>query len=1156
LSDPVPEPATPGTLARIARHLVEAVRPLEEAFTDADAFRVLMLELGWDAPGLPPSYAAVADQAVQAAAALEALADGAGVDEVLAVVDTVGAVHRAAGALSEAPEGIDPAAFLPELARRLFEYLLGRQLQAWAPGWYATLETLGIVSTEDHPPQDGRPGFVRVRFDWDQVPAILSDPKLIPARVYGWGTPDLDFPKVADLLGEIVLGLGLLSSLDLLGEETADALHAEAAEPPERPAEEALTILLFEVPLPTGEVVPVGLQITELPAEGAALPGLILLPKVPDGIAERVELGGGWTFTLRAGTDLALQLGVVARPGGLSVRHPGSPGQPPPSAGFGIALAYATPAPLLLFGQPGRTRLELAAAELGGALDVKGGDLELTAHATVGGLALVIVADDADGFLGAMLGGEELRVEIPLGLSWSSRTGLDFAAGAGFEVSTYPHQDALGVRMDRVDLGVRFELAEGRPPALEARAAASFSGELGPVAFSVDRLGVALPVRFSDGNAGPFDVRLEPLLPTGLGLVIDAGGVTGGGFVSFDQAKGRYAGVVELEVLDLEITAIAILDTRDAAGRPLPAPGFSFLLLVAAGIPEVELGFGFRLTGVGGLAAVNRRLDTLALLAGVRSGAVDSILFPSDPVRDAPVILSNLGTIFPAAPGRHVFAPMAVISWAKPELIHIELAVVVEVPAPVTIALLGTATVELPEDPPIVSLTIDVVGVLDLGRNLLAVDASLRDSRVGPFALAGDLSMRLVGGTRPSFALAVGGLHPHFEPPPGFPALRRASVALGAGENPRITIEGYLAVTANSRQFGAKAELYAAAAGFNVKGWLAFDALLTMHPFSFRFDFSVGMTLNRGSRRIAGIKVEGTLTGPNPFHAWGEGSISVLFFDISVPFDATFGEERAEPELPPADPWPLLAAALADAGSWSAELAPGTAAGVSLRQPEGAPGLGLLHPMGTATLRERVAPLNRTLERFGQFSISGPDRFGISGVLSGGQPVGSWTTVTEHFAPGEFEELSDTDQLSRDSFEEMDAGVRVGAATLVTAAAAAKPAAVEYETRIIDAPGRSRPLPRFQPDRVLQLHQARTGSKARATVAAGGRLRFARADGRRGGVVLEPERWAVASTDTLAVRADLAAAVTRGAAHLAVKHAPAGEAQRVQVVPVHELGEG
>jgi hypothetical protein len=1138
-----------GSLGRIAHHLVEAVRPLEDAFSDADAFRVLLLQLGWDAPGLPPSYRVVTDKVVQATSALEALADGATVDEVLSVVDKAGAVYRAIDALTEAPEGIDAGAFLPELARRLFEYLLGRQLLAEAPDWYATLEALGIIVPEDHPPTADRPGFVRIRFDWDQIPAILSDPALIPARMYGWGTPDLNFPKIAELLTEVAIGLGLPASLDELSEELAAALQAEATGPPEKTATVGMTVVLFDVPLPGGATEPVGLRIAELPAEGGALPGMVILPKVPDGIAERLDLGDGWVFALRVGTDLAAQLGVVARPGGISLRYPGVPGQALPSAGFGASLVYEAQAPRLLFGQPGRTRLELSAASLGMEVDVRAGDLELKAAAEGKGLTLVISPEDADAFLGSVLGSQEARLDLAFGIAWSSRTGLSVLAGAGFAVTLYPHRDFGLVRFDRVDLAVN--LAAGGTPALKARASAAFSGDLGPITFSVDRLGAELAFTFTDGNAGPFDVRLEPLWPTGLGLVIEAGPVTGGGFVSLDQDRGRYIGVLQLDVFDIGVTAIGILDTRDAAGRDLPAPGFSFLVLIAVELPPIQLGFGFTLRGVGGLAAINRRLDTPALLAGVRTGALDSILFPDDPIRDAPVIVSALGAIFPTAMGRYVFGPMAIIGWGTPTLIHIELAVVLEVPDPVMLALIGRASVAIPEDVAILDLKVDVVGVLDFGRSLLAVDASLRDSRVASFPIAGDMAMRLSFGAEPNFALAVGGLNPQFAPPAGFPTLRRISVALGDGDNPRIGIEGYLAVTSNSLQFGARAELYAAAGGFNVRGWLSFDALFVFQPFSFRFDFSVGVSLNRGSTRIAGVTVRGTLTGPSPFHAWGKATLSLLFFDISVPFDATFGERRAPAELPPADPWPLLAAAIALAENWSAELPARTAVAATLRPSEGAPDL-MLHPMGVAVLRQKVVPLGRVLERFGQFEIGGPDRFDVAEVRVGGQPGSAWSMVTDHFAPGDFEDLSDTEKLSRDSFEPMDAGVRVGADTVGAPLAAMKTAAVEYETKIIDAPWRTRLGDRFRPSRGLQLVQSRTSAKAGSPLGAAGRGRFARDVTRAGAVMLDPERYTVASTDTLGPFAGGASGLTRGAAHLALKHM-AASAARLQVVPDHEL---
>jgi len=986
-----------GTLERMAYHLVGAVSPLEVAFTDVDAFRALLLQLGWDAPGLPPSYLAVADTAAQAVDALEAMTDGAEVNEVLAVVEKAGAVYRAIVALDEAPAGIDPEEFLPELARRLFEYLLARQLVAEAPGWYATAEVLGIIALEDHPPDGGRPGFTRIRFDWDQIPEILGNPMLIPARVYGWGTSDLDFPKIAELLVELFIGLRLPTSLDRLDPDVAAALQAEATDPPAREVATGVTVALFDLEV-AGEVKDVGILFAELPAEGTALPGIVLMPEVPDGIAAAFEIDESWAFKLKAGTDLAQQLGVVVRPDGVGVRFPGAPGQQLPSAGFGFALRYQPTTPTALFGQPDGTRLELAVAELAGAIDLKAGDLELKAAAAVEGLTLVLVASEADSFVGAALGGGERRIEVPLGLAWSNRTGLNFTAGTGFEVAVHPHLDTGVLRIDRVDLALRLDA--GDPPSLQLLAATALSGLIGPVAYSVDRLGVALPVRFTDGNAGPFDVRLEPLVPTGMGLVVDAGPVTGGGFIGFDQARGRYVGMIELDVFDVSIAALAILDTRDAAGNALPFPGFSLIAIVAIDLPPIQLGFGFTLTGVGGLAGLHRRLDSAALLNGVRSGATDAILFPADPIRDAAQIIANVGAIFPAAAGRHVFGPMALIEWGTPALLTIELAVVLEVPAPVVLVLIGTATVELPEDVPIVKLKVDVVGVLDYGRSLLAVDASLRDSSVAGFPLVGDLAMRFGFGADPSFALAIGGLHPHFEPPPGFPTLRRVSVALGSGDNPRIAIEGYLAVTSNSLQFGAKAELYAATAGFSVKGWLGFDALFIRQPFSFRIDFSAGMGLYHGSSRIAGITVTGTLTGPNPFHAWGKGSISFLFFDVSVPFDRTFGARRPDPELPPLDPWAPLADAIAAAWNWSSEPRPGATVGVTVRGPDEVPDLLLLHPGGVATLRQKVVPFDRTLEKFGAYAISGPNRFGITDVLVGDGLAGSWTTRSRTWSPG------------------------------------------------------------------------------------------------------------------------------------------------------------
>src|SRR5262249_21374423 len=144
---------------------------------------------------------------------------------------------------------------------------------------------------------------------------------------------------------------------------------------------------------------------------------------------------------------------------------------------------------------------------------------------------------------------------------------------------------------------------------------------------------------------------------------------------------------------------------------------------------------------------------------------------------------------------------------------------------------------------------------------------------------------------------------------------------LGLGDNPRIGLQGYMAVTSNSIQFGAVAEVYAAAWEFNIYGWLKFDALVVFSPFYFSFEFSVGFAVRWGEAACAGIAVSGLLSGPSPLHIRGRGCISILFIDVCIGFDVTLGERR-QVALPTKDPWPLLKAAIEDFRNWTTALAP------------------------------------------------------------------------------------------------------------------------------------------------------------------------------------------------------------------------------------------
>src|SRR5207244_8530941 len=86
------------------------------------------------------------------------------------------------------------------------------------------------------------------------------------------------------------------------------------------------------------------------------------------------------------------------------------------------------------------------------------------------------------------------------------------------------------------------------------------------------------------------------------------------------------------------------------------------------------------------------------------------------------------------------------------------------------------------------------------------------------------------------------------------------------------------------------AELYAAAAGFNVYGFIGYDVLFQFDPFKFIADFAAGLALRLGSSVIMGIRVSGELSGPTPWDAKGDASFSILFFDITVSFHETWGD--------------------------------------------------------------------------------------------------------------------------------------------------------------------------------------------------------------------------------------------------------------------------
>jgi hypothetical protein len=407
------------------------------------------------------------------------------------------------------------------------------------------------------------------------------------------------------------------------------------------------------------------------------------------------------------------------------------------------------------------------------------------------------------------------------------------------------------------------------------------------------------------------------------------------------------------------------------------------------------------------------------------------------------------------------------------------------------------------------------------------------------------------------FALSIGGLHPAFKPPPNFPTLRRCTIEISAGNNPRLSCMSYFALTSNSVQFGARIEAYASAGGFSIHGWLGYDAIVIFVPFSFRVDISAGVQLKRGSSVIAGIHLSATLQGPNPWHVSGRACISLFLFDVCVPVSLTIGEEEQQP-VPTVNAWDRLQAALREVRNWQSQLPAGARRAIGYAVPASST-LTLVDPAAGLAVQQKVLPLNKPLEKLGEARIEGDARFDVSHVRVGGVDA-PHSPQRDFFAAGQYQSLNDAEKLSRDSYELMDAGIAIASDAVTVGDVRETP--LLYETIIIDAPDPG--TVRFKDFLARRLGTtaltrdefSRQAERAAHELAPPvGLDRYAPAPGEGSRIRVEEELYVIASTDTLQLHTTVRRPMTKGAAHDALRELVAvrpGDRGQWQVVAVHE----
>ncbi len=937
--------------------------------------------------------------------------------------------------------------FWNQMASSLADRILINGLRRHQVPIFGILHFWGIIRFDRIIPTGlGRLPFHQQTVDWPKLGDLLSQPLDRLKAEYNWGTAT-DYNHLFDVLARVFAVPGSKMERGIVKKSQYDAFFQTFS----NPSGVAVPQFTFPVYESYGweENAKVKVSLDLSPAVSSTTNqlsgGLLLVPNVE----------GTATFDLPLGPELSLYgkgyfqsanfFAFAFHPDGSSFTYLNA-GSTTPLWGAKINLVMAPVLPWILFGSADETRLEMSGLEA--SLEVKGTttDPELIFSLGIGdhiespNFHFVFKPSQGDNFLKRILGDKDFEATFGLGLVWSSKSGISFVGGGGFEIAIPLHTErqtsetVKPLQLDTLKIGL--SIGNGN---FKINTGVDFTFKIGSVVGVVKGVGASLSLvkKNSNESRGIFnslDYKIGFKPPNGIGLSIDAENVKGGGFLNYDEVTSTYTGGLELKFSKISLAAIGILTTK----MPDGSNGYSLLIIITAEFTPVQLGMGFTLNGVGGLLGLHRTMNTDRLRSGIKDKTLDSILFPKDIVKNANAIISNINQVFPVKKDRFLIGPMAKIGWGTPTLLTIDLGVIIEMPSPVVLAIVGVLRAILPnESSPVLKLQINFVGIIDFDKKYLSFDASLYDSSILTFPLTGDMALRLYWGDKPNFLMSVGGFHPKFTPPPmNLPQLQRLAIQLANYSNLNIRVETYFAVTSNTAQFGARVSAKAKAWKIEAIGALWFDVLFQFSPFHFIADMGVMFEVRKGGSCLLSLYIDVTLEGPHPWRVQGEGSFKILFVRVNVSFDKTFGEAKTE-TIAPAAIQQLMHNAILNKDNWQV-IGPERSHQVVAFRDVTTTTIGdlVVDPFGSLTFSQKIAPLSIKLIKFGTSAISDINQFNITGVTAG--PTGNtvplpFSPVKDYFAPNSFFYLTDDQKLSKDSYERYNSGIAIGTTSEIKA---------------------------------------------------------------------------------------------------------------------------
>ncbi|MBL7498084.1 hypothetical protein I6A81_17900 [Frankia sp. CN7] len=469
------------------------------------------------------------------------------------------------------------------------------------------------------------------------------------------------------------------------------------------------------------------------------------------------------------------------------------------------------------------------------------------------------------------------------------------------------------------------------PPAVGGRRAGRAPRRPGPVAMLSARDGgfvVVVPPRTRAGRLTVTAMPAPARLPAGRGWT-DPGVPAGGQGVSinYENPPLRVAGALSpFPTTDPDYAAtvagVVMVDIGVLNGTAMGA----YVVEKLGGSPSF-FGFGSlgRDKGIGPLA-----FQVRGIAAGM--GWNSAIRVPqATSVADFPflVALDNPGEI--GADEEGLSDPMEVLRvltggahpWVRPsrgdlwvaaglafscfETIFGRAMLLVQAGNDLTIALIGIGGTEFPRhgDKKYARLELAVELVLRPVAGELSLGAALTPNSYvfdDDCAIHGGVGLKVWFGAHPQagdFALSMGGYHPSYDVPVGYPKNERLGITWGLGSKVTVVGGGYFAITPSAVMAGGRLEVKFHSGA--LRAWLTAyaDALVQWDPF--RFDIAIGVSVGVSATiKVWFVRISITVEIGADLRVWGpptggEAKVSLWFVSFTIGFGAD--RDRMPPPL-------------------------------------------------------------------------------------------------------------------------------------------------------------------------------------------------------------------------------------------------------------------